>query len=101
MKNAIASSLRHHATLDRQRLGDDLLHLGFDLFQIVGRERRLAREVVVEAVVDHRTDRDLGIRKQPLRRLREQMRGRVADDVERLGTFLGDDGDASRRDRCG
>ena len=29
--------------------------------------------------------------KQALRRLREQMRRRVADDVERVGAFLGDD----------
>ncbi len=83
--------LRHDAALDRQRLGDDLVHLGLDLREVVGRERRLAREVVVETVVDDGTDRDLRVGEQPLRRLREQVRSRMTQDVERLGALLGDD----------
>ena len=50
---------------------DDLLHLRLDLRQVVQAERRLAREVVIEAVVDGRADRDLRAGEQLLHRLRE------------------------------
>ena len=41
---------------------DDAVHLLLDRLQIVGRERRLDVEVVVEAVLDGRTDAELGVR---------------------------------------
>ncbi len=41
---------------------DDLAHLRFDRGEVLGRERRLAIEIVVEAVVDHRADGDLRAR---------------------------------------
>ena len=42
-------------------------------------------EVVVEAVLDRRPDRDLHARVEAAHRLGEQMRGRVAEHVERVG----------------
>jgi len=81
----------HHRAHHRQAFADDLHHLGLDLGQIVGRERRFAREVVIEAVLDDRTDRHLGVREESLRRLREQMRGRMAQNFQRIRMFLGND----------
>ena len=48
-------------------------------------------EVVVEAVLDRRTDRDLGARVELDHRGREHVRRVVADQVERLGALRGDD----------
>ena len=45
-------------------------------------------EVVVEAVLDRRADRDLHAGVEPPHRLGEQVRGRVAEDVERVGVGL-------------
>src|SRR2546425_11788220 len=42
----------------------DLAHLRLDLRQVLGRERRGHPEVVVEAVLDGRTEADLGAREQ-------------------------------------
>ena len=42
-------------------------------------------EVVVEAVLDRRADRDLHARIEAAHGLGEKMRGRVAEDVERVG----------------
>ena len=53
----------------------------------------LEREVVVEAVFDDRADRDLRLRVDSLHGHGEQMRGRMADDLERRRIFLGDDGE--------
>ena len=52
-------------------------------------------EVVIKAVLDHRADGDLGVRKELLDRLRQQVRGRMADDLEALG-----DPGRSRSRRC-
>ena len=77
----------------------DLLHLRFDLLEILGRERPLEREVVVEAVLDHRADGHLRLRVDSLHGHGEQVRGRMADDVERRRILLRDDGQASRLPR--
>ncbi len=45
-------------------------------------------EVVVEAVLDRRPDRDLRPREKPARGLGEEVRGRVAQDVEGVGVVL-------------
>ena len=71
----------------------------FDGFQIFGREGTLVGEVVVKAVIDHRADRDLRLRVQFLHRVREQVRGRMAEDVQAIGVLVGDDRRATRRDR--
>ena len=69
---------------ERRVAGDDLAHLGFDLRQILRRERLLAREVVIEAVVDHRADGDLRAGIKLLHGLRHHMRRVVADQLERF-----------------
>ncbi len=59
--------------------------------EVVRRERALVGEVVVEAVVDHRTDGHLRAWEEALHGLAEQVRRGVAEDVQRLGALLGDD----------
>ena len=93
MKNFTASSRGITRALDRDVALRDLGHALLDRGEIFGRERPLVREVVVEAVLDHRTDRHLRIGEQLLHRVRQQVRGRVADDFEPLGILVGDDGD--------
>ena len=51
----------------------------------------LVGEVVVEAVLDDRADGDLGVGKQLLDRMRQQVRRRVAQDLQALGILVGDD----------
>ena len=64
-----------------------------DRREVLGRERPLVREIVVEAVLDHRADRHLRVGEQLLHRIGEQVRGRMADDVEAFGVLVGDDRD--------
>jgi hypothetical protein len=52
---------RDHLALEGQILRDDLGHLGLDALDVLGRER-LGVEVVVEAALDGRSDRHLGVR---------------------------------------
>ena len=68
-------------------------HALFDRDQVLGRERPLVGEIVVEAVFDHRADRHLRIGKQLLHRLRQQVRGGVADDLQPFGVPVRDDGE--------
>ena len=75
----------------------DLLHLGLELLEVFGREGPLEGEVVVEAVFDDRADGHLRLRVDSLHRLREQVRGGVADDLERRRILLRDDGQLARR----
>ena len=74
----------HHLARERSVAGDDLAHLGFDLGQILRRERLVAREVVIEAVIDHRPDGHLRAGIELLHGLRHHMRRVVADQLERL-----------------
>jgi hypothetical protein len=53
----------------------------------------LVREVVIEAVFDHRADGDLGVREQLLHRVRQQVGGRVTDHVQAFRILVGDDGE--------
>ena len=62
---------------ERLVLGDDRAHRLLDLGQVVDRDVRRDREVVVEAVGDRGADAELGARPQPGDRLREDVRGRV------------------------
>ena len=64
---------------------DDLVHLGFDLRQIVGMKRLRLGEVVEEAVLDHRADGHLGAGPQRLHGFRHHMRGVVPDQLQRFG----------------
>ena len=82
---------RQHAALDLLVLLRELAHLGFDRHQVLGREGPLVGEVVVEAVLDHRADRDLRVGKEILHRIGEQMRRRMANDLESGCVLFGDD----------
>ncbi len=68
---------------------DDLLHLLLDAAEVVGVERLLDVEVVVEAVLDRRADAELGLREELLHRLGHHVGGGVAQDVEAV--LAGDD----------
>ncbi len=59
-------------------------HLLLDRSEIVFGDRLGKLEVVVEAVGDRGTDRDLDPWMKPQHRLREQVRGRVPQDCERV-----------------
>ena len=59
---------------------DDLAHALLDPVQVLGNERLLDVEVVVEAVLDRRPDAQLRLREQVLDGLGEHVRGRVAHD---------------------
>ena len=64
---------------------DDLAHLLFDRGKIFRRERLVAEEVVIEAVLDHGADRDLCARPQRLHGFGEHMRGVMPDQLQRAG----------------
>src|SRR6516165_2019727 len=74
---------------------DDLAHLLFNGREIFRRERRVAEEIVIEAIVDHRTNRDLGAGPQSLHGLGEHMRSIVADELERARILAGEKLDSS------
>ena len=84
---------RQHAAGDRLVLGRQFRHALLDGSQVFGREGPLVREVVVEAVLDHRADRDLRFRKQLFHRVGQQVRRRMADDFQAVRILGGDDGD--------
>ncbi len=75
----------------RQILFDDLVHPRFDLGEIVGLERGVAREIVIEAGIDGRADGDLGSRIEVLHRHGEDMRRVMADHLEGFRVLAGDD----------
>ena len=56
-----------------------------------GRERLVAEEVVIEAVLDHRPDGHLRAGPQRLHRFGQHMRGVVADQFERARVLAGDE----------
>ena len=81
---------------------DDLAHLLLDRGKIFRRERLVAEEVVIEAVLDHRADRHLRARPQRLHRFRQHVRGVVADQFQRARIVAGDELDLRiLRDRIG
>ena len=71
----------------------DLAHPLLDGRQILGDERPLHDEVVVEAVVEGRSDPALGAREQLEDRRRQEVRRAVAIEVQRFRIPLGDDAD--------
>ncbi len=70
---------------------DDFHHLRFDLFQVVRRERLVAGEIVIESVFDRRPDCHLGAGIKCLHGLGHDMRCVVADQIQRVVGFPGDD----------
>ena len=91
--------------LARERLArlDVLAHLLLERGQVVlgDRDALGELEVVVEAVLDRRADRDLRARVEVEHRRGEHVRGVVADQLERLGRAVGDDLDLGRRRASG
>jgi hypothetical protein len=75
----------HHTAREPLPALLDLLHLLLDGLEILGRERPLDVEVVVEAVLDRRADAQLGLGEQLLHGLRHDVRGGVAQDVQAVG----------------
>ncbi len=84
---------RPHFARNADILPGELGHALLDRGEVLGREGPLIGEVVVEAVLDHRTDRHLRVGEEILHRIGEQVRRRVPDDLEALRVALGDDGD--------
>ena len=76
---------------------DDLAHADFHAFQILGSEGLLAREVVVEPVLDGRPDGDLRLGPELLDRLGEHVGRVVAQQLQRLLGIPGHDGDGRIR----
>ena len=72
-----------HLLLEAQVLGDDLAHLRLDALRVLGGER-LGVEVVIEPGFDRRTDRDLGVRTQPLHGVRHDVRRRMPHARQRI-----------------
>ena len=72
---------------------DDLAHLLFDRGKILRRERLVAEEIVIEAVLDRRADGHLRARPQRLHGFGEHMRGVVPDQFQRAGIVAGDEFD--------
>ena len=64
---------------------DDLLHPLLDGLEVLGRERPLDAEVVVEAVLDRRPDAQQRAGEQVLHGLRHHVGGRVAQDRPAVG----------------
>ena len=83
----------HHLAGERRVARDDLAHLGLDDRQIFRRERLVAGEVVIEAVLDHRADGHLRAGVKLLHGFRHDMSGVVADQRQRLLVFPGEDAD--------
>ena len=70
---------------------------GLDLREVLGRERLVAGEIVIEAVLDRRAEGDLRAGIELLHRLGQHMGAVVAQQLERVGVILGDDLDPWRR----
>ena len=86
---------RHFAALQRDVLADQRFHPRFDLRQIVRSERTLEGEIVKEAIVDVRAYGDLRGRIELLDGHRQQVRARVAHQLQALRVALGNQRDAA------
>ena len=75
---------RHLLAGEGQVLLRQLAHPGLDLLEVLGREWRGLREIVVEAVLDGRADGDLDLGEDLRDGLGHQMRRRVAECRQRL-----------------
>ena len=88
-KNLLGLLARPHFLGERFVARDDLAHLLLDGGEILRRERLVAEEVVIEAVLDHRPDGDLRAGPQRLHGFGQHMRGVVADEFERARIVAG------------
>ena len=81
----------HLLASERFVAADDFAHPGLDLFEIVGRERRVAREIVIETVFDRRADGHLRAGVEALHGLRHDVRRVVPDQFQRFVGLAGYD----------
>ncbi len=86
-----AQLLGRQDALKLQILTLQLVHALLELLQIVTAERLAAQEIVIETVIDRRTDPELCSGKKFQNRRRQQMRGRMAVDVEGIRILVGQD----------
>jgi hypothetical protein len=70
-----------------------LAHACLDRLEVLGHERARHDEVVEEALVDRRTDAALHVGEERRHRRRQQVRRRVAIELQRFGRLVGDDAD--------
>ena len=77
--------LGHHPALEPLARLDDGDHSLLEVREVLGRERNLDAEVVVEAVLDGRADAELGLGEGVLHCLRQHVRGRMTQDCKALG----------------
>ncbi len=82
---------RRHALDDVVVLRDELPHARLDGGEVLGRERPLVGDVVVEALLDHRPDDHPRARIELLDGVADQVRARVADDLDALVVLRRDD----------
>ena len=87
---------RHLFAQERILLGHDLLHLGFERGQIVGRERLLDFEIVVEAIIDGGAETDFGVGAQAAHRRGQDMGPGVTQHLHGAWVFLRDDHEGTR-----
>ena len=81
---------------------DDLAHALLDRREILGRERLVAEEVVIEPVLDHRPDRHLRAGPQRLHRLGQYVRRVVSNESKRPRVVTRDEFEGRiLRDRIG
>ena len=76
---------------DRLVATNNVVHAGFDLFEIVRGERLGAGEIVVKPGLGRRAESDLGFGIKLLDRFGHDMRCVVAQDLDPLGRVAGDD----------
>jgi hypothetical protein len=84
-KEADRLGLGQILALDRLRGAGQLTHRRLDLLEIVRGEGAVELEIVIEAVLDRRADRQLGAGEEPFDRLGHQVRGAVAEDLAAVG----------------
>ena len=92
-KNLLRLVARPHFLGERLVARDDLAHFLFDRRKIFGREWLVAEKVVIESVLDHRSDGDLRAGPERLHRFGEHMRRIVADQFERARIVSGEEFD--------
>ena len=67
------------------------MHAFLDGFEVFGRERLLAQKFVEKSGVGGRADAELHVRKEFEYGGGKQVRGGMAEDLQRLGVFFGED----------
>src|SRR6185312_14701117 len=86
-----AFRLAGQPAFERETFGLQLPHLLFNLFEIFGRERLGAVEIVVKAGFDGRPDAQLGFREEFQHRRGAQVGGRMPIHLQRVFILIGQD----------